>query len=125
MASLRILAIDDDEVMRQIIQLSLAGHEQYDVTVCENGEQLLSLARELQPDLLLMDVTMPDRSGPELLQNLQEADLCPNASVIFLTGSDDSEEVLCAQCKRVLGVIHKPFVPTELAARVQALCNRA
>ncbi len=119
--SLRVLVVEDDPVaLRLAVRvLSRDGHAVIQATTAEDGMRLLVDER---PDVLLLDVELPEMSGFELLLRMRGKLTCP---VIMMTGRD-------AECDRVLGLdlgaddyIVKPFLPREFAARVRAVARRA
>ena len=116
-----ILIVDDEERMVSLIE-SYLTQEGYRVVTAENGKKALSVARREKPDLIVLDVMMPEMDGYEFMRlNQQESD----SPIIMLTARvDDHEKVLGLE----LGAddyITKPFRPRELVARVNAVLRRA
>lgn len=118
----RIVYVDDDKLLRKTVQQALekAGQDIVLVT-CSTGQELLSRFRELQPDVILLDLIMPDMDGPEVLERLSEARDGFVTPVIFVTKK--SKVVMTEEYKRlgVIGVIHKPFNPDKLPQAVAAM----
>ncbi|HEY1169234.1 MAG TPA: response regulator transcription factor, partial [Candidatus Limnocylindrales bacterium] len=92
---LRLLVVDDHEVVRQGLIAFLDGHRQFEV-VAEAGTcaEAISQARKFVPDLVLMDVRLPDASGIEACRLLR--DDFPAMPVVFLSSSPDEADVLAA-----------------------------
>jgi len=108
----RIVYVDDDQTMRGLVRecLERSGEDIVLVT-CSNGEELMSRIRELQPDLILLDMVMPDMDGPATLEALKSDRDSANIPVIFLTGKSKLVMVEDYRSLGALGVIHKPFEP--------------
>jgi len=90
----RILVVDDHPLTRQALMSLLAQSGFEVVGEAESGEQAITLARDLQPDLVLLDLTMPGLSGVDALPFVREA--APDAEVVVLTASEDEESLLGA-----------------------------
>lgn len=115
-----ILVVDDDPHIRQIVRMALtrAG---YAVTEASDGLLALQLFDETQPDLVLLDVLMPELDGIEVCKRLRAISHVP---ILFLSSRDD-------EIDRILGLelgaddyISKPFSPRELVARIKAVLRR-
>lgn len=111
-----ILIVDDDKSNRKILKELL--QEQAKIIFAKNGEQAKELARKHIPDLILLDVIMPDLSGFDVIEILKNKPETMNISVIFITGlaNDDDEErgFDLGGCD----YIYKPFKPNIVIARV-------
>ena len=115
-----ILLVEDEENIREALKYILT-QENYSVTIASDGSEGLSLAQELNPDLILLDVMLPEIDGMELCKIIRRASDVP---IIMLTAR--SEEV-----DKVLGLeigaddyITKPFSKHELLARIRAVLRR-
>jgi two-component system phosphate regulon response regulator PhoB len=120
----RILLVEDEADIRQILSYNLgqAGHE---MIVAECGETALELLRETRPDLVLLDLMLPDISGLEVCRRLRSDASLRATPVIMLTAR--SEEI-----DRVIGFelgaddyVAKPFSVRELSLRIQAVLRRS
>jgi two-component system cell cycle response regulator len=121
-APLRNIVYGDDEPdIRLVVQTALGLTEGLTVHAAESGEEALELARELQPDLLMLDVMMPGLDGPTTLQQLRADPAIAQIPVIFMTAKAMPEDVQRLRAIGALAVIAKPFDPTQLAAQVLAL----
>ncbi len=111
----RILVVDDEEIIRLGCQRTL-NEEQYEVLTAENGAVGLALAREKSPDLVLVDLLMPEMGGMELLEAVHRQD--KNIVTIVITGYATIESAVEAVKKGAFDYLPKPFGPEELRAAV-------
>ena len=116
-----ILVVDDEARMRRFIRmnLELVG---YQVVEAENGVQALDQIRKYTPDLVIMDVMMPEMDGFETLGMLREISTVP---VILLTVRSEEEDITRGLNLGADDYITKPFSPRELNSRVAAVLRRA
>ena len=114
---MRMVYVDDDEILLEIAQAFLEsfGH----TVTCVNDPREARLAvSNVKPDLVLLDVMMPDMDGVQVLGKLREAGALADTPVVFVTGNVERED-----CRRLLdagaaGVIAKPFTPESLREAV-------
>jgi two-component system cell cycle response regulator len=116
-----LLYIDDEPDLRIIVQTALNLAQGLTVHTAESGEQGLELARELEPDLLLLDVMMPGLDGPATLQRLRADPALARIPVIFMTAKATPENATRLRALGAVAVIAKPFDPMQLAAKVLSL----
>ena len=118
----RIVHVDDDMTVRTLVRESLDRAEGEVILVaCSNGQELISRLRELQPDLILLDLVMPEMSGPDTVAALRDDPDGKDVPVIFMTGRSQVEMTEDYKHLGVIGVIHKPFSPNELPDQIGAL----
>jgi two-component system, OmpR family, alkaline phosphatase synthesis response regulator PhoP len=123
-ASVKILVADDSSTVRRVVsaRLSADGH---DVVEAEDGEQALTLARELRPALIVLDKVMPKLDGFEVVRALREDPLTKGLMIVMLTDRGGEEDVLDGLGLGVDEYMPKPFSPRELSMRVtRALARR-
>ena len=121
-----ILVCDDEDVLRRLIRAGLerrarAQERGYEISEARDGEEALELARQLRPDLVILDLMMPGRSGLDVLEELRSDPDLLATPVIVLTGraqTEDREAVERAGADRYLT---KPFLIPELTAAVDEL----
>jgi two-component system KDP operon response regulator KdpE len=106
--------------MTHFIRLNLE-HDGYDVVEAANGAQALEKMRDLMPDLILLDVMMPDLDGFETLQMIREISQVP---VIMLTAKGEEEDRVRGLELGADDYITKPFSPREMVSRVKAVLRR-
>lgn len=115
-----ILVVDDEPRMRRFIRMNLEV-EECRVSEAENGLAALALAREQLPDLVILDVAMPEMDGFETLQRMRET---WNTPVIMLTVRADEEDRVRGLELGADDYLGKPFSPRELASRIKAVLRR-
>lgn len=116
---IRILIVDDHSVVRRGLEQLLDSHP--DMTVvgsAADGEQAVTMAAELQPDVILMDLSMPVLDGVQATKQITAA--TPDVHVVVLTSFADQRRILDALAAGAAGYILKDADPDELVAAVQA-----
>jgi two-component system KDP operon response regulator KdpE len=116
-----ILVVDDEPRMIQFIRMNLEL-ERYRVIQASNGLEALDQVRDELPDLVILDVMMPDLDGFETLRLLRETSDVP---VIMLTVKSEEDDIVRGLKLGADDYVTKPFSPRELSGRVQALLRRA
>ena len=116
----RILIVDDEERMVRFIRLNLE-HDGFQVLEAFNGTQAINKIRSNLPDLVLLDVMMPDMDGFEVLRIVREVSRVP---VIMLTAKGEEEDRVRGLEMGADDYITKPFSPRELVSRVRAVLRR-
>lgn len=117
----RILCIDDAADIRAVLQVALGMIGGFSVQLCASGSEAAETAVDFQPDLILLDVMMPDMDGPETLAALRKLPGLAQTPVVFMTGQDQPEQVEQLRALGALGILPKPFNPAELASQIKAL----
>ncbi len=120
-----VLYVDDDPDIRQIVQMALGLAPGLTVHTGDSGEQALSLARTLRPDLVLLDVMMPGLDGPGTLARMRAEPSMARLPVVLMTAKAMPEEVARFRELGAAGVIAKPFDPMTLAPLVKAYVRGA
>src|SRR5512140_2223479 len=116
-----LLIIDDDKGLAQLLSDYLSG-QGYNVRSAENGKLGLRAMYERQPDIVLLDVTMPGKDGWETLQRIREVS---NVPVIMLTARGDEADILHGFSLGADDYVTKPFSFAQLAARMHAVLGRS
>lgn len=116
----RILYVEDEADIREIVRMSLEMVGQYQVVACGSCADALRVVDDFDPDLLLLDVMMPDIDGPETLEQLRQHDAAADAPAIFLTASVQADDMERYGEMGVVDVIIKPFDPMQLPAQIEA-----
>ena len=116
----RILVVDDEERMVRFIRMNLE-HDGFQVTEALNGKEALQKLRDVNPDLILLDVMMPDLDGFEVLEAVREVSSVP---VIMLTARGEEDDRVRGLEGGADDYITKPFSPREMVSRVKAVLRR-
>jgi CheY-like chemotaxis protein len=119
MTSLRILHIDDEPDIREVVELSLGLDLAFSVRSCASGPEALATAAVWSPDMILCDVMMPVMDGPATLARLRECPQTVNTPVVFMTARAQTRELEHFKSLGAIGVIAKPFDPMTLADSVR------
>jgi two-component system KDP operon response regulator KdpE len=117
----KILLVDDDETLRRTLAIGLRASE-YDVLVVADGRSALQALREDKPDLVVLDLGLPDMSGVEVLRQLRSWSTVP---VVVLSARAESSEKVEALDLGADDYVTKPFGMDELLARIRAAGRRA
>lgn len=116
-----VLLIDDDEMIREVAEISLVAVGGWEVMTADSGEEGLGKAIAGQPDAILLDVMMPGLDGPATLQRLKADPATSGIPVVFLTAKVQQAEQQQWIDLGVVGVLLKPFDPMVLASQVAEL----
>lgn len=120
--SKKLLLADDSITIQKVIQITFA-HEDYDLTITDNGDAALAKAQELKPDLVMADVYMPGKNGYELTAAIRQNPDLQNTPVLLLAGSFEPFDEEKARNCRANAWIEKPFESQNLIDKVSELLN--
>lgn len=115
----RVLHVEDDPSIRMVASLALEKVGKLKVLSCEGGVQALAQARSFDPQVILLDVMMPEMDGPATLALMKEKFDLSGRLVLFMTAKVQQQEQDYYQSIGAFGVIIKPFDPMTLAAQLQ------
>jgi len=121
MTNAKILVVDNDDTTVELITLYLKKHD-YCVLSAHGGKQAIDLARRHQPDLIILDLLLPQMSGLEVCRVLRAESKVP---IIILTACSTIEDKVAALDLGADDYVTKPFRPRELLARIRAVLRRA
>lgn len=116
----RILVVDDEERMVRFIRMNLE-HDGFQVGEAFNGKQAIQKIRDFTPDVILLDVMMPDIDGFEVLETIRDFS---NVPVIMLTAKGEEDDRVRGLEGGADDYITKPFSPRELVSRIKAVLRR-
>ena len=120
MSPVRVLLVDDHAVVRAGLRMLLsADPELLIVGEAENGAQGMRMARDLAPDVVLMDISMPDMNGIEATRHIKE--LCPDVAVLALTMHEDDQYFFEMLAAGASGYVPKRAAPNDLIAAIHAV----
>lgn len=127
---MRVLVVDDNEMTRAVLRMTIQGEDFDIIGEAGNGRAGVELAIRLRPDIVCLDIVMPDVSGLDVLKLIKDA--LPTVAVLMVTASSDMGTVQTAIANGASGFILKPFTTgvvrdtmDKTAAKVRALRNAA
>lgn len=118
-----MLVVDDERSIRLLCRVNLSASG-IDVLEAENGTKALELARRERPDLVLLDVMMPDVDGWTVARELAEDDRTREIPVVFLTARAEAADKRMGQQLGGVGYVVKPFDPVTIADFVEGVIER-
>ena len=120
----RIVFVDDDEDIRYLARCGFEEQDDIVFMTCQSGEELLLRIRELQPDLIILDMRLNGMDGVDTLEALREHPDAEDIPVIFITGKQDLHMLERYYRLGVIGVIHKPVNPSEIALKIMEIWRK-
>jgi CheY-like chemotaxis protein len=123
--TLRILLIEDDLDIQKMVRLSLKYQGGHEVVVASGGKEGLEKAAHENPDLILLDVMMPEMDGYETIKELKSQPGTRHIPVVFLSARAQQAEIQKGRELGAIGYLVKPFDPMMLASQLEALMNSA
>ena len=121
----KVLVVDDDEDIRSICELSLKRLGGWEVLLAGSAAEALTLAGRERPDVILLDVMMPDDDGMAVLEKLRAQDATAHVPVIFLAAKVQTHGVQRYHELGAAGVISKPFEVLQLPDEIRRLVGEA
>lgn len=120
----KLLLVDDDPNIRRIAQISLQKLGPWTVEMAASGREALTMLQSSSPDVVILDVMMPEMDGPTTLAAVREKLPQFKGPIIFMTAKVMANEVNEYIEKGAAGVICKPFNPKDLAGQVREICAK-
>jgi len=121
----KILIVDDDSDILEIVKLALSSVGNFSIEVCSSGKEALEKVGIAKPQLILLDVMMPDMDGPTTLRKIRENPELTDIPVIFLTAKVQKHEVEQLKKLGALDVISKPFDPMTLSETLSSIWSES
>ncbi|MGN6298430.1 MAG: response regulator [Ginsengibacter sp.] len=115
-----ILVIDDEPQIRKLLEITLESND-YKVLQAENGKEGIIQAASHPPELILLDIGLPDKSGHEILKELRQ---WYNKSIIILSVQNSETDIVTALDNGATDYLSKPFRTAELLARIRSAIRR-
>lgn len=115
----KIMLVEDEPDIQKVAVLALEAVGGFEVKVCSCGQEALETIADYSPDLVLLDVMMPNMDGPTTLKRLKEIPEFSNIPVVFMTAKVQPHEVEEYIAMGAVTVIAKPFNPMTLAEQVR------
>ncbi|MGH8526665.1 MAG: response regulator transcription factor [Gammaproteobacteria bacterium] len=116
-----VLAVDDEAGILRLVKLELS-QQGFRVVTAGDGEEALRVAEEQRPDIVLLDIVMPEMTGLEVMRRMREQS---NAPIILVTAKDTDSDKVRGLEQGADDYIVKPFSPDELGARIRAVLRRS
>jgi CheY-like chemotaxis protein len=113
--------IDDDAVIRKLGMFAFGKLGQFDIRQAGSGRQALEMLESWTPDVIVLDVMMPEMDGKETYRQIKAK--FPHLKIVFMTGQELPEQVAELKALGALGVLIKPFDPKEIAKKVHDLLD--
>ena len=119
----RVIYAEDDPLVGELVQVVLldAGHA---VGVVSNGKEAIQVVRRRKPDLLILDITMPEMSGAEVLDQVRRDPDLYDLPVLMLTGRQSSNDETIALRAGATEYMRKPFDPDELVVLINSMITK-
>ena len=122
--STKVLLIDDDQCIGNLIRIYLSRKERFDVVVCDNADDGLSIATTEKPDIILLDWVMPGTCGIEVLRALRDDSRTRDIPTVMLTGKNLLKEVEAAFSLGAEGYLTKPVELPRMALKLRDVLAR-
>ena len=119
---IRVLTVDDEPAITELLSMALR-YEGWDVTTAHSGTTAVQAARETRPDVLVLDMMLPDFDGLEVMRRVRAEQ--PDVPVIFLTARDAVDDRIHGLTAGGDDYVTKPFSLEELVARLRGLLRRS
>jgi CheY-like chemotaxis protein len=120
----RILVVEDDPDIQAVARLSLERIGRFTLRMCPTGLDALAVAPTFHPQLILLDVQLPEMDGPQTLARLRLLPALAETPVVFLTAKSQVDEVLAYRRLGAADVIAKPFDPRELPGQLRRIWDQ-
>ncbi|PCJ27672.1 MAG: DNA-binding response regulator [Flavobacteriales bacterium] len=123
MGNEKILLVDDEPEILEFLGYNLSK-EGYDVTTTTSGRKAIEIAKTIKPDLIILDVMMPEMDGIEICQEIRETDSIKNTLIAFLSARGEDYSQVAGFDAGADDYITKPIKPRLLVSRVKAILRR-
>ena len=118
----KIMLVDDEPDILDLLEKALNIEGYHNITKIDNGITAVITCKEIQPDIIILDVMLPDIDGYEVCKKIREFSHCP---VLFLSSKNDELDKILGLAVGGDDYVTKPFSPKEIAYRVKAQLRRA
>lgn len=120
-SAIHVLVVDDEPVLAELVSMALR-YEGWEIAIAGDGATAIALARQNPPDVVVLDVMLPDMSGLEVLRKLREQ--IPGLPLLLLTAKDSVEDRIAGLTAGGDDYVTKPFSLEEVVLRLRALLRR-
>lgn len=118
----KIMLVDDEPDILDLLEKALNIEGYHNITKIDNGKTAVITCKEIQPDIIILDVMLPDIDGYEVCKKIREFSHCP---ILFLSSKNDELDKILGLAVGGDDYVTKPFSPKEIAYRVKAQLRRA
>jgi len=118
-----VLIIEDDPDLQELLEYNVSSAGFLTLT-SEDGERGLALAKERQPELIILDIMLPGMDGISVLKHIREDELIRNTPVLMLTAKSEEDDIVQGLERGADDYMTKPFSPKELVARIKSILRR-
>jgi len=119
-----ILYVEDEPDIQAVTKIALESIGGFTLKVCNSGQEALDKCTNLTPDLILLDVMMPEMDGPTTMTELRKISGFESIPVIFMTAKVQSQEIALFKSIGAIEVIAKPFDPMTLSQTVNNIWSQ-
>ncbi|MEM8831078.1 MAG: response regulator [Cyanobacteria bacterium P01_G01_bin.19] len=124
MSNKRILIIEDDPGIRTLTKFCLEMDNGWEISIADCGEDGLLKAKALSPDVMMLDLLLPDMSGIEVLNRLRSDRATAQIPIILFTANLLEVEIIERRYSNVVGIIHKPYDSLTLSRDILNILDR-
>ncbi len=117
----KIMYVEDEPDIQTIARIALEQIGGFDLLVCSSGQAALDQVSDFAPDIILLDVMMPEMDGIETFRQLKTLPACADVPVVFMTARVQTHEIKEYTDLGAVDVIAKPFSPITLAEQVKTI----
>lgn len=118
----KILLVDDNRIIRHLLKLTFSDAERFEILEAENGEQALSIAKQQRPDIIILDIMLPDDfDGIQICRIIKSWNDHPQCKIILLSARGQQEDLKLGKNAGADLYITKPFSPQKLITSVDLL----
>ncbi|MEB8386961.1 response regulator [Rhodobacteraceae bacterium KMM 6894] len=122
---IKVLHVEDDADIREITQMALALSGEFLVVQFKSGEEALVQVESFKPDVILLDVVMPDMTGPQMFERMRQMPSVANVPTVFMTARTHQNDIDALLAAGAVDVISKPFDPLSLGHKIQEILDGA
>jgi DNA-binding response OmpR family regulator len=119
---IKVLLVDDDDMLRKMTEI-LLSKQGFEVLTAENGDKAIQQLKVMHPDVILMDVMMPDMDGFSVCREIKTNPVTAGIPIVMLTALDNPENKVKGLEGGADDYISKPFEIAELTAKIKAITN--
>ncbi|NLR75433.1 response regulator [Leeia aquatica] len=120
----RIMYVEDEPDIQTVARLALEMIGKFTVLVCSSGQEALDKVTDFAPNMVLLDVMMPNMDGPTTLSHLRGLSVMAGVPVVFMTAKAQPSEVQQFRDLGAVDVIPKPFDPMQLPSQLRSIWTR-